>query len=253
MDWRITDSIADPAGTADDHHTERLWRIDPLFLTWRPPGSAPDVTLPPSAVRSGFTFGSYNNFAKVTDRTMALWGRVLQAVPESRLVLKTMSLSDAEVQIRARSRLIQQGCDPDRIEIRGPVAGGSGHLASYGDIDVALDTHPYNGTTTTCESLWMGVPVITLRGDRHASRVGASLLSAIGLDDLVADNPDDYVRLAAMLARDAPRLAALRRGLRDRVKQSALVDAVGFTRALENAYRSMGRAHTDRSTVAVAR
>jgi protein O-GlcNAc transferase len=142
---------------------------------------------------------------------------------------------------RVRNLLEQRGIAGDRVELMGKLPTSAEHLATYGCVDMALDTFPYNGPTTTCEALWMGVPVVTLTGNRHAARVGASMLSRVGLEDLVADRPQDYIETAARLAADLPGLARLRADLRGRVAASPLCDGPRFTRRLEAAFRTMWR------------
>lgn len=238
MDYRITDAIADPAPQAEALHTERLLRLDAPFLCYQPPLDSPAV-----AAREGgpVTFGSFNMLAKLNDPVVELWGRILAAVPDSRLVLKSGALKHAETAMRVRSRFGAQGIAPERIELLDWAEGRAEHLAAYGAIDIALDTHPYNGTTTTCEALWMGVPVVALAGEAHMSRVGATLLAAAGLADLVTENADDYVSIAVALARDATRRRTLRGALRQRLASSPLLDHATFTRGLERAMRRAWR------------
>ncbi|HEY5790818.1 MAG TPA: hypothetical protein VIX81_09345 [Gammaproteobacteria bacterium] len=149
---------------------------------------------------------------------------------------------------RFLQRLERFGIAGDRVELMDRVADRSEHLRVYHRVDIALDCMPYNGTTTTCEALWMGVPVIALRGDRHAARVGASILTHAGLPELVAEDADDYVAKAVALAADAARLRGYHAGLRDRLLGSTLCDADGFARQVEEAYREMWRRHVDSSS-----
>jgi predicted O-linked N-acetylglucosamine transferase (SPINDLY family) len=186
------------------------------------------------------TFGSFNNFAKLNEATLKLWTRILHATPGSRLLLKAQVLSVASVQHRVLQMMSEAGIDPGRLELLGWVPS-SAHLAQYGQVDVALDTFPYHGTTTTCESLWMGVPVVSLAGDAHVSRVGVSLLSNVGLPELIAQTPEQYVQIAAGLAKDLSCLAELRRTLRARMRASPLMDGARFARDVEAAYRRMWR------------
>jgi len=237
MDWRITDARADPPGY-EAHHTERLLRLPEVFLCYEPPPEAPEITEPPSLAGAPVRFGVFNNFPKITDAMLTVWARILARVPDSRLLVKTASLRDEGVLRLARERMQRAGLDLDRVELAGFTPGRREHLAALANVDIALDTFPYHGTTTTCESLWMGVPVVTLAGDRHAARVGVSLLQHLGLDDLVASSTDQYVDIASSLAFDAARRHALRRSLRATMRNTALTQVAGFVRQLESAYRA---------------
>ena len=237
MDYRLTDEFADPPGLTESLHSEQLIRLSPCAWCYLPAAS------PPVAARSDgpVTFGCFNNFAKTTEPMLALWGRILASVPESRLLLKARALSSESTRDQVRQSLGRAGIGPERLELRGLEPGYDAHLGLYHRIDVALDTFPYHGTTTTCEALWMGVPVVTLAGQTHASRVGLSLLNNVGLPELVATSEEQYLQLAVSLATDLPRLAALRSTLRERMKNSALMDAPRFARNVEAAYRQMWR------------
>jgi protein O-GlcNAc transferase len=239
MDWRITDARADPAPEADALHTERLYRMPEVFLNWRPHPDSPEVAPAPCLSAGQVTFCSFNNFAKVSDHILGLWGRILAQLADARLMMKTLSLTDPSVQEAARRRLEQAGCDLSRVVFSGAVPSMAGHLGTYARADIALDTYPYHGTTTTCEALWMGVPVITLAGDRHASRVGVSLLESVGAGTLVARSDQEYVDKAVALARDPQRIVAWRGSLRSRILASPLANSARFTLDLEDAYRSL--------------
>jgi predicted O-linked N-acetylglucosamine transferase (SPINDLY family) len=240
VDFRVTDSVADPEGQADALHTERLVRLDGGFLCYKPPADAPAVG-PLPAHENGFVrFASCNNLAKAAAPAIAAWARILARVPGSRLLLKSKPLVHDGARRLVAERFMAAGVGADRLDMLGWIVDGT-HLEVYRRVDVGLDTFPYNGTTTTCEALWMGVPVVTLAGDRHAGRVGASLLARVGLDDLVTRSGDDYVERAVALAGDLGALAALRWGLRGRVAASGLLDAARFARGLEEAYRRLWR------------
>src|SRR5262249_39337889 len=154
---------------------------------------------------------------------------------------KASQFKDRGPRERIAAAFAAAGIDRKRVTVLPPQATTAEHLAAYGHVDVALDPLPYNGTATTCEALWMGVPVVTLRGERHAARVGTSILTAVDLEHLIAHTPDDYVTIAADLARDRNALAALRLGLRERLRAAPLCDGAGFARAAEGAYRAMWR------------
>jgi predicted O-linked N-acetylglucosamine transferase (SPINDLY family) len=239
IDYRIVDNLTDPPGEADRFCVESLVRLPGCFLCYQPDDDAGEVALLPALERGYITFGSFNNFAKVTPQLLDLWARVLAATPKSRLVLKAKGLADSHTCRRVLDLFKDRGIGPDRIELLSAEPTFAGHLGRYSQIDIALDSFPYNGTTTTCEAMWMGVPVITLAGQAHASRVGKSLLSAVGLADLVASSEQQYIDIATKLASDIPRLRSLRDGMRDRLRQSTLMDASAFTRKLELAYRTM--------------
>jgi len=229
VQYRFTDAIADPVGDSDGFATERLVRFAPSAWLYQPPSDAPAVSPAPAtaAPDAPITFGCFNNLIKVTDAQLADWARLLDAVPGSRLLLKGRGLGDRVVQERYVQRFARAGLAPERVEMLERAASNAEHLALYSRVDIALDTFPYHGTTTTLEALWMGVPVVSKRGDRHASRVGASLLTALGRPQWIAENTDDYIRIAAELARDRATLATIRGSLRGELQRSVLMDGPG--------------------------
>lgn len=251
VDYRIVDSFTDPSPQADDRATERLLRLDPCFLCFTPPAEAPAPATPPRTSGAPVTFASFNATQKLNDTILMLWSRVLGAVPGSRMLIKAMGFKDPEVRDRLTQRLITLGLDASRILLEGPNDSAETHFAQYNRVDLALDTFPYHGTTTTCESLYMGVPVISLQGSRHASRVGGSLLRAVGLDDLIAHTPDEFIAKAASLASNRARLESLRSQLRARMLASPLCDAPAFARRFEDMLRNVWReacvSHSHRS------
>lgn len=252
MDYRLTDEVADPRGEADDQHTERLVRFAPTAWAYQPPEDCPPVAGASRARGEGVAFGCFNNFSKVSDEVLIAWARLLKAVPRSRLILKATGLGEAAVIAWVRERLTRLAVAPERIELLDRTAGLNAHLMLYQRIDVALDTFPYNGTTTTCEALWMGVPVVTVRGDRHAARVGASLLQAIGRPEWIASDPDDYVAIAARLAGDTEKLAAQRQTLRAAMTASPLGDHAGQAARLGAALRDCWRKRVSQLMTGVA-
>jgi predicted O-linked N-acetylglucosamine transferase (SPINDLY family) len=241
MDYRLTDAIADPEGESDRFHTETLVRLPAGFLCYGPPADSPPVAEPPSVRAGHVTFGSFNNLSKLTPSVIALWAQLLDRCPGARLALKSFGLAGESVRQALRERFAVHGIASERLEIYGPEPSFAGHLGRYGAIDIALDTFPYNGTTTTCEALWMGVPVVTLAGRTHVSRVSSSILHRVGLDELVASTREGYLATAAGLARDCARLAELRESMRARLRTSPLLEAASFTAHVESAYREMWR------------
>jgi predicted O-linked N-acetylglucosamine transferase (SPINDLY family) len=241
MGWRFTDGVADPDGEADALATEKLLRFSSTAWAYEPPADAPPPNERPKTPGRPVTFGCFNNLTKFTDTMFAVWGRLLAAVPDSRLVLKGRGLSDQSVRDRYLARFAASGLPADRVDLLERTAVTADHIALYHQVDIALDSFPYNGTTTTCESLWMGVPVVTLLGDRHVARVSASLLHAVGHPEWIAANPEEYVRIAADLARDPTRLASIRAGLRDEMLVSPLLDHAGqaarFSEGLRHCWR----------------
>ena len=238
IDWRLVDAITDPPGS-EGLCTERLLRIDPCFLCYTAPTQAPEPELPEAS--QPITFGSFNNATKIGLRSVELWARVLQAVPGSRLLMKAQSLTDTTGRQVIMDRFAAAGITADRLELVAYTKTRDEHLRLYNRVHVALDTVPYNGTTTTCEALWMGVPVLTTLGNRHAARVSASLLHAAGHPELVAADTDALVQLAASLANDRPRLASLRTTLRGRMAASPLMDAPAYAARFHAALRDCWR------------
>lgn len=239
MDYILVDEDICPAG-AEDQFTETPVRLPHSYLCYAAPDDAPAIVPPPSATRGHVTFGCFNRLAKMGPDVIALWSEILRQMPDAHLSLKDAALDDDDVRARVEAAFANHGVSLDRIEL----SGRSSHveyLAQYGSIDVALDPFPFNGATTTCEALWMGVPVVTLSGDRFVSRMGTSLLSTIGLSDVIAKTPEAYVQIAIEMAKDPERLRSLRTRLRHQVATSPLVDGRAFTSHLERAYRSMWR------------
>ncbi len=236
---RLTDAIADPAPTADALHVERLLRIDDGFLAYRPQRPVGEPGAGPAMRGEALRFGCFNNANKITAATIALWAEILARVPQAQLALRTMQYRHPAVRADFLKRFAAAGVDPARIEFpewrNDLVDAIEDHVA----IDIALDPTPYNGTTTTCEALWMGVPVVTLAGDRHSARVGASLLHHAGLGEWVARTPAAYVATAVALAGDRDRLSGLRGSLRRRLAASPVCDANRLARAIEAACRTV--------------
>lgn len=245
IDWRITDAHADPPGQ-EEFHSEKLMRLPDSFLCYHFYGTVtPPLTPPPALARGAITFGSFNNPLKLSPQTIAAWARILDQVPESRLVLKSLRFIDPSRRADFLERFAANGITAEHLELRQPQPHMVDHLNSYAEIDIALDPFPYNGTTTTCEAMWMGVPMISLIGDHHAARVGFDLLSQVGLAEFAAADIESYIAKAVALAGDLPQLARLRQDLRERMRQSPLCDAPRFARAFEAALRRMWREWCD--------
>ena len=241
VDYRIVDGYTDPPGLTDPFYTEQLVRMPESFLCYQPDSDSPETGDLHAMTSGHITFGSFNNFTKETPEVLALWAEMLARIPGSRLLLKAKGFSDRVAKDLVEGVFTGRGIDSGRIELLAHETSFAGHLGLYHRIDIALDTFPYNGTTTTCEALWMGAPVITLAGHTHASRVGMSLLTNIGLPGFVAATSEEYLAIAVGLANDLNRLKSLRGSLRDRMKKSALMNAERFTANLESCYREMWR------------
>jgi predicted O-linked N-acetylglucosamine transferase (SPINDLY family) len=240
MDYYLSDSLCDPIGMTDHLYSERVWRLPRVFCCYLPPMEFPAVGDAPFRAKGSITFGCFNNMAKVTDAFIDLWAEILNRVSGSRLYLKSAAFEEGRTTcLTLRDRFLKYGIDSERIVMNPFAANVCDHLLQYNQVDIALDTYPYHGTTTTCEALWMGVPVVTLAGRTHLSRVGASLLTSIGLAGLVADTMSSYVNVAVALANDLNRLLQLREDLRFMMSTSPLMDSFGVTREVEAAYKSM--------------
>ena len=239
MDFRFTDDIADPPGEADKYHSETLVRLPHGFLCYEPPENAPDVSGLPARKNGYITFGSFNNLPKINPEVIALWSRLLERVVDSRLLLKSKQFADEQVRQRFLDLFSVCGIGAERLRLLPRAASTADHLAVYHQVDIGLDPFPYNGTTTTCEALWMGVPVITLRGDRHAGRVGTSILTRMGLEELVAESHDEYVGIGIKLAQNITALESLRASLRSHMQSSVICDGESFTRIMEESFQSL--------------
>lgn len=239
MDYRITDSHADPPGMTEAFQTERLVRLPETFLCYVT-ADEPVVAAEAPALRRGHvTFGSFNTAAKINASIVALWAQILQRVPGAKLLIKCQAMACQRSRKNLLDLFAARRIGPDRLELRSHVASHGAHLQMYDQVDIALDTYPYHGTTTTCEALWMGVAVVSLAGSSHVSRVGASILSNAGMGEWVAHSSEQYVEIAVKSAGDLARLSDLRTHLRQRMRQSPLMDAPRFTRNMEAAYRQM--------------
>jgi predicted O-linked N-acetylglucosamine transferase (SPINDLY family) len=237
IDYILADRFVAPPDEVS-HFTEQPWRLPGCYLCYSPhPFDIPVGTFP--AIANGFvTFGSFNKRLKISDDTMAAWAKILRQVEGSRLFLKNTSMANADSRARLTAQFADLGIAADRLILEGhsPVAEG---LAAYNRVDIALDPFPFGGGTTTADTLWMGVPLVALKGARWVGRMSHSIMAALNLEEWVADNTDDYVALACRLAAELPGQPQLRGELRARVENSAFCDGASFTRGLEEAYRGM--------------
>ncbi|MDA1090884.1 MAG: tetratricopeptide repeat protein [Proteobacteria bacterium] len=240
MDFWLTDGFLHGADTREKF-TEALHRL-PILYQWPPIDDAPTVASLPADVVGAVTFGSFNNPAKINDDVIRLWASVLNSIPDSRLRLKYRNwYGQASLCERLAEVFAGQGVGKDRLLFAADMDSFPEHLGRYGDIDIALDTFPFNGATTTYQALWMGVPVLSLTGDTFISRAAGSILHHAGLGELAVATPEDFIAKAQELAGDLERLRTLRAGLRERVAASPLCDAPAYARNVEAAYREMGR------------
>ncbi len=256
MDYRIVDGVTDPIG-GGERCTERLARLPNGFLCFSPPGNQLDTVLDdagrmqpfhvfsqdiapelPEHRRGCLTLGTFNNSKKIDVESAVLWGAALAALPGAKLLLKGKAYQNIQSRENLFRVLAQGGISPDRVELRNGTPTLAEHLAQYNDVDIALDTFPYNGTTTTCEALWMGVPVLTQAGERHASRVGASILRTLGRSEWVSESPEGFAEACARVASDPELRLSLRRSLRDEMLASPLMAEAGFVETLEAFYQS---------------
>jgi predicted O-linked N-acetylglucosamine transferase (SPINDLY family) len=238
IEYRITDAVADPVGKTEHLHSEKLVYLPDCAWCFEAPEGAPGVA-PLPAIQSGhITFGCFNNMAKWNTDLYEMWIAILNEVPDSRLRLKARTLLDAPVRTELVEFFKSKGIEEARLEFSGHTPSIAQHLAEYNKVDIALDSYPYHGTTTTCEAMWMGVPVVTLCGNFHLARVGASLLAAVGLSELVADSRENYVQVSAKFASDREKLAQLRAGFRERMLASPLMNAKAFAQNMGNLIES---------------
>lgn len=239
IDYRFTDNYCDPRGKTEKFHTETLVRLPQSFLCYQPSLYSEINPIIPFQRNQYITFGSFNNLAKVSEKVISYWGKILQQVPQSKLFLKSKALEDTEVCDRIFQLFAQQEINRERLILKGWLKNNQDHLAAYNEVDIALDTYPYHGTTTTCEALYMGVPVITLAGKVHVSRVGVSLLSNVGLSEFIANNSEEYIDQAIKLANNSQKLSQLRNNLRPRMHNSPLMNGKQVTKDIESAYQDM--------------
>jgi predicted O-linked N-acetylglucosamine transferase (SPINDLY family) len=238
VDYWLTDAVLHPPELDDqDPASEQRWRLGRCYVSYRPAPTAPPVAPPPCLRNGWITFGSFNQSRKITRRTAEHWLAVLQAVPGSRLLLKSKNLGEPVEQERVRQLFVELGLAPGRLELRGHSPTIPEHLATYADIDIALDTYPYTGCTTTADALWMGVPVLTVAGSSMVSRQAAAVLTGVGHPGWICNSGSDMAAKAVALAANHERLAALRQQQRSQMASSELMDHSGLARSTEQTFR----------------
>jgi predicted O-linked N-acetylglucosamine transferase (SPINDLY family) len=237
MDYRLTDPYFDPPGMNDEFYSEKSIRLPETYWCYPNDDLSSEVGPLPALATGEITFGCLNNFSKVSPDALKLWMQLLRAMPKSRFILHAYPGAHRQ---RVVDLLQQGGIDPRRVAFAGKVPLRE-YYALHGKIDIGLDPFPFAGGTTTCDAVWMGVPVVTLIGKTAVGRGGVSILSNLGLPELIAGTPEQYIEIAMGLAKDLPRLAELRRTLRARMQASPLMDAPRFARNVEAAYRQMWR------------
>jgi predicted O-linked N-acetylglucosamine transferase (SPINDLY family) len=238
IDYRISDEYVDAQGVNEQFSSETPVKLPASFFCYQPYNDSPPVSDLPALQNNYITFSSFNNLVKLNSEILSLWAKVLNSLPDSKLLIKTRNLSDLTTRQYLEARLVNCGITLNKL-IFEEISPAPAYLSSYHQVDIALDSFPFNGGLTTCEALWMGIPVVTLVGERHVSRLGLSILSTIGLTELIAHTKEEYVNICIKLANNLNYLQELRAGMRQRLQTSPLMDAPSFTRHLEDAYRQM--------------
>jgi protein O-GlcNAc transferase len=235
IDYRITDSVADPVS----EQFEPLIRLKNFFLAYTPPEHLPPTNFEATKNRDHTLFGSFNNTAKYSDKTVALWSRVLKSVSNSKLLIKHRHFNDPKLKQNMLNRFLAEGVLEDQLVFKEYSFTDVGHLEEYNSIDLALDCTPYNGTTTTFEAAVMGVPTISLRGDHHSDRVGVSILSTLKMNEFIAETEDEFVEIAQKFDSDRLSLLSVKRGLRESLLNSPLCDGKALTTELEDVFEEL--------------
>lgn len=242
IDYRITDQITDPAGS-EKFHSESLVRLPHGFFCYSPPDNSPEISPLPGLSTGTITFGSFNNIKKISGEVINIWAQVLHQVPTSKLLWVSKVFTDSHIRSHFMNLFINHGITPERIKMVGSLPMLE-YLAIHKEVDIALDPFPHNGHTITCHSLWMGVPIITLEGNRYATRMGASIMKRIGLERCVAQTTDEYITKAKMLAKNPADLAQLRSSMRQRLKYSEICKPAQFARDFESALLKIWKEYT---------
>lgn len=237
VDYRIVDNYVEPEEEGDLYTTEKPLRVPHSYFCYTPIEKCPATGDAPALKNGYITFGSFNNYAKVSDAIVDVWAAVLKAIPASKFLLKNQSLKDPDTWEHFKSRMADRGIDTHRLHYSKFAKSTQDHLRVYQKVDIALDSFPYNGATTTFEALWMGVPVVTLVGNAHVSRVGKSILKTLGFDNLIANTADEFVTICQTLANDVKYVQNFRQTIREKMQNSPVMDAKTFTRQLEELYQ----------------
>ena len=240
IDYRFTDDFSDPVTNTENDklYTEKLIRLESGFLSFAPPEVSPNITSTPYLKNGYVTFGSFNTFAKVNDEVIDVWSKILHRVKNSKLSLKSKLFVDESSCAKVKNRFKQRGIEPERLIIQGWTEALEAHLNEYSNIDIALDTFPYNGTTTTCEALWMGVPVVSRYGDVHRSRVGLSILTQLGMSSFATNSAREYIKQAVRMSNNIEQLDTLRHSIRNILAKSPVCDVKRTTQEIEQYYQS---------------
>jgi protein O-GlcNAc transferase len=238
IDYKLSDKWLAPENSTE-YFSEKVWRLNRVMHCYQAPDPSPPVSTLPYNTNGYITFASFNNLTKITEKTVEIWAKVLDEVSGSILILKANQSAAVELQDKISGLFIDHGISSERIKFVNPLPNTYDHLNYYNQVDIGLDTFPYNGATTTVEALWMGVPVISMAGERAASRYGLAFLSAVGLPELATGNSDEFIKTAVALANNPETLDKLRSSLREKLLNSQLCDRTGFTKEIENAYQEM--------------
>ena len=247
IEHRFVDEYTDPPGVSDKRSAEKLVRLDGGFHCYEPPPDTPPVSELHAKKTNSITFGSFNNTSKVTEEVIRVWSRILKEIPDSKIILKSLQLADENVCKRYMDEFIKNGCFSSQVKLISYCSNLQEHFKLYENIDIGLDPFPYNGTTTTFEALWMGVPVLTLEGDRHCGRVGFSILKGLGMNDFIAGDIDDYVSRAVSISADIDRLELIRKELRPRLKKSDFCNKEKFALKFEEGLTSIWEQWCDKN------
>jgi len=236
MDYRIVDNWTDPEGLTEQYNTETLLRLPSGFLCYSPELPSTLITPPPALSLNKITFGSFNVFPKITESMLLNWVEILNRVPNSQLLVKAKFFKEQQNQKKIEHFFEAKGINKDRLILKATIFDKKEHIELYNQVDIHLDTAPYNGTTTTCEALWQGVPTVTLAGSNHRSRVGCSILQQVGLEDYIATSSQEYIDIAVSKASNLKQLEELRSGMRNKLQSSLLFDEKLFINELEAEY-----------------